>query len=157
MSLSPTDKETIKDVLRQLDWFEHLQASELKALLSGFDTADMVKGEVLITQGKTGETFYIIASGSVGVCLTGKLTERQIATLGAGEFFGEMSLISDAVRSASVICRESGVVYTLMRTTFRKVIMSNPFIGDTIRKVAAERRAEDHAIELSESMGKDMR
>jgi len=157
MSLSQSDKDLIKTVLEKLDWFGHLQPSELNALLLGFDKANMVKDETMITEGKTGEIFYIISTGAVGVFLKRKLIDQQVATLGPGEFFGEMSLISDEPRSASVVCLEDGLVFTLLRSTFRKVIMSNPFIGDLMRKAVATRRSENRAIEFSEMMGKGMK
>ncbi len=156
MSLSQQDKEEVKKVLAKLDWYSHLQPSELSSLLAGFEKANMVKGEVMITEGKTGEIFYIIDTGAVGIYLKRKLMDKQIATLGAGEFFGEMSLISDEPRSASVICEDDGVVFTLLRSTFRKVIMANPTIGSMLRKAAADRRSETRAIEFSEMMGKGM-
>jgi CRP-like cAMP-binding protein len=53
-----------------------------------------------------------------------------------------------------VICEEDGVVFTLLRDTFRKVIMGNPRVGDMIRKTASERKSATHAIELGEWMGK---
>jgi len=157
MSLSESDKAAIKTVLEKLDWYGHLQGSELTALLGGFEKASMVKDEVMITEGKTGEIFYIVASGSVGVFLKRKLVDKLVATLGPGDFFGEMSLISDEPRSASVVCQEDGVVYTLLRSTFRKVIRSNPFIGDLMRKAAAARRSENRAIEFGEWMGKGLK
>lgn len=156
MSLSQQDRDEIKKVLAKLDWFSHLQPSELSSLLSGFEKANMVKGEVMITEGKTGEIFYIIDTGSVGIYLRRKLMDKQIATLGPGDFFGEMSLISDEPRSASVVCEEDGVAFTLLRSTFRKVIMANPIVGAMIRKAAATRRSETRAIEFSEMMGKGM-
>jgi CRP-like cAMP-binding protein len=157
MSLSQEDRDSIKEVLKKLDWYAHLQESELNSLLAGFEKATMVRDEHLITEGKTGEIFYIIATGSVGVFLKRKLVDKQVATLLAGEFFGEMSLISDEPRSASVVCLEDGLVYTLLRSTFRKIIMANPYIGDRMRKAAAERRSEDRAIEFGEWMGKGLK
>lgn len=157
MSLSDSDKIAIKTVLQKMDWYEHLQPMELTSLLAGFEKANMVKDEVMITEGKTGEIFYIIDSGSVGVFLKRKLVDKLVATLGPGEFFGEMSLISDEPRSATVVCQEDGVVFTLLRSTFRKVLMSNPVIGDMVRKIAASRRSDDRAIEFSEWMGKGLK
>jgi hypothetical protein len=98
-------------------------AAFLLSLTLGVAPADMIKGEVMITEGRT----------------------------------GEMSLISDEPRSATVVCEEDGVVFTLMRSTFRKVIMGNQAIAGIIRKVAGERRAENYAIEYSESMAKGMK
>ena len=157
MSLSQADKDAILEVMKKLDWFEHLQQSEVSGLLAGFEKAKMVKDEVLITEGKTGEIFYIVSSGSVGVFLKRKLVDKQVTTLAPGDFFGEMSLISDEPRSASVVCMEDGEVFTLLRSTFSRIIMTNPYIGDKMRKAAAERRSENRAIEFGEWMGKGLK
>ena len=154
MKLEQDDIDAIKLVLQKIDFMQHLRQSEVDALIAGFDKAEVTKGETLITQGKTGEVFYILASGSVGVYLKRKLMDKQVAVLGPDSFFGEMSLIGDELRSASVICEEDGIVYTLMRETFRKVIMTNPLLSDKIRKTASKWKSETKAIEMSEWMGK---
>jgi CRP-like cAMP-binding protein len=67
-----------------------------------------------------------------------------------------MSLISDEPRSATVICEQDGVVYTLLKKTFREVILSNPAIADMVRKTASERKASTKSIEQAEWMGKKL-
>jgi CRP/FNR family transcriptional regulator/CRP/FNR family cyclic AMP-dependent transcriptional regulator len=154
MKLNEEDLTTIKEMLQKIDFMQHLRESELAALIAGFDKTEITKGETLITQDKNGEVFYIMASGKVGVYLKRKFLDKKVAELGVGSFFGEMSLISDDMRSASVVCEEDGIVYTLARDTFRKVIMTNPILADTIRKTASKRKSETRAIEMSEWMGK---
>jgi CRP-like cAMP-binding protein len=156
MSLNQQDNATIRQVLEKLAFYQFLQPSELEKLVGGFEKSDIGKGDTLITQDKTGEIFYILASGTVGVYLKGKLMDKKIATLGADSFFGEMSLISDEPRSATVVCEEDGVVYTLLKKTFREVIMSNPHISEMVRKTASERKASTKSIEHSEWMGKKL-
>lgn len=157
MKLTNEDMATIKGVLEQLHFYEHLHPSEVQALIEGFEKENAPKGETLITQGKPGEVFYILASGQVGVFLKGQLIDKRIATLGPSSYFGEMSLVSDAVRSASVVTDEDSVVYTLLRSTFNKIIMANPTLSDMIRKTAQQRRMDTRDIEYKEWMGKMMK
>ena len=156
MSHTPEEVTAITAALSQLPFYGYLKPLELEKLVDGFEKAPMAKGEVLITQGKTGEIFYILGSGSVGVYLTGKLVDKQIALLEPPSYFGEMSLVSNEARTASVICESDGVVYTLLRETFRRVILDNPHVADHIRRTATERKAATKAIEYGEWMGRKM-
>jgi CRP-like cAMP-binding protein len=154
MSLTETDIAAIRKALSELAFHQYLRPGEEDKLIAGFEKAPMKKDEILITQGRTGEIFYVLASGKVGVFLKGSLVDKKIATLEPPAYFGEMSLVSNEPRTASVICEEAGDVYTLLRTTFRDVILDNPHVGDLIRKTAAERKAATKAIEYQEWMGK---
>jgi len=157
MSLTQDDMTAIKAALEKLDFYSHLKPEEVQLLIAEFEKSEMKKGDVLITQGKGGSIFYIVASGMVGVYLKRALLDKRVAVLGPNSYFGEMSLISDEPRSASVICEADGVVYTLLRDTFRNIIMHNPYIADMVKKTAKERKDTNKAIEFQEFMGKSMR
>lgn len=157
MNVTPADREEIKAALEGLEWYELLAPSDLASLLDGFEKHAFVKGEVLITQGKTGEIFYILASGRVGIYLKRALIDRQVTTLGPHSFFGELSLLTNEPRTASVVGEEDGVVFTLTRETFQRALVNNPQVGALIRKTASERKAATHAIELGEAMGRSLR
>ena len=156
MSLTDSDIAAIKGALKQLAFYQYLRPGEEEKLIRGFEKAPMKKGDVLITQGKGGEIFYVLASGKVGVYLKGKMVDKQIAVLEPPAYFGEMSLVSKEPRTASVVCEEAGDVYTLLSTTFRDVILDNPHVADLIRKTAAERKAATKSIEYNEWMGKKL-
>lgn len=147
MELTPEDVAQAREVLKGVSFYDHLQPSELEELLKGFEKTATRPGEVLITQGKTGEVFYILASGSVGVFQQGKLIDKKIATLGPNSFFGEMALLDHDVRTAHVIVEEPGFVFTLVRATFEGVLLRNPQLAAFIRKTAAARRSQLRDLE----------
>ena len=157
MELDREELEQVSKVLKDIDFLEHLSPGEKEKLVAGFEKADIRKGEILITQGKSGSVFYILASGTVGIFLKRALLDKKIAALQSGSFFGEMSLISDEPRSASVVCETDGTVFTLLRDTFRDVIMHNPHISEVIRKTATRRKQETHNIELGEAIGRNFK
>jgi len=68
-----------------------------------------------------------------------------------------MSLISDEPRSASVKCETDGEVFTLLRDTFRDVIMHNPHISQVMKSTALKRQQDTHNIELGEAIGRNFR
>ncbi|MEK7477651.1 MAG: cyclic nucleotide-binding domain-containing protein [Candidatus Coatesbacteria bacterium] len=148
--LTAADVEQLKGALKDLSFLQYLSAAETEALLAGFDKAEMKKGELLIEQGTIGSIFYIVASGSVGVYRKRAFLDKQIARLGPGSYFGEMALLSRQPRSATVACEEDGVVFTLLRDTFRNVLLGNPHLAEMINRTAAKRREELVDIEISE-------
>ncbi len=145
---------TVRETLKKLSFYEFLKPQEVEKLILGFEKAQITKGDVLINQGKSGEIFYILASGAVGVFRKRAFVDKQITTLGPGDFFGEMSLLTYEPRSATVVCEQDGVAYTLLRRVFIDVIMDNPLVADLMKKTAAKRRTEIKHIEANEWLAK---
>jgi CRP-like cAMP-binding protein len=154
VKLAEGDARDVRRILQELDFYQFLSPAELAALIAGFEKTEIVKGETLITEGKSGEVFYILASGKVGVFLKSQMMDRRIATLEANSFFGEMSLLSEEPRSASVVCEEDGIAYTLSREVFLRVIMHNARLAELIRRTASSRKADTRSIEYSEWMAR---
>jgi len=157
MNLSDHDQGAIRMALAQLSFSAYLKPAELDKLVMGFEKTPIKKGETLITQGKTGELFYILSSGKVKVWLKGPYVDKLLANLEPPAFFGEMSLLSNTPRTATVVCEEDGEVFTLLRTTFRNLLMDNRHVAELIRKTAAERQAEIQALEDQEWRDKRMK
>jgi len=148
--LTPVDWEQLRKALKDLSFLQYLSMEETDKLVEAFEKAEMKKGEVLIEQGTIGGIFYIVASGSVGVYRKRAFFDKQIARLGPGSYFGEMALLSHQPRSATVACEEDGVVFTLLRDTFRDVILGNPHLSEMITRTATKRREELVDIEIEE-------
>ena len=157
MGLTEEDAVKIGGVLKDIDFLKHLSPRETEILIAGFEKTPMKAGDTLITQGKSGAIFYIIASGIVGVFLKRQLMDKKVATLVAGQYFGEMALLDDEPRSASVKCEKDGEVFTLLRDTFQTVIMHNLEIGREITATAKKRKVDTHNIDLNDSMQKKFR
>ncbi len=92
------------DALKQLPIFDALTLDEMKALYGISDQVQFADGEILIEQGHPGQGLFIVRDGSIRVCKVeagGK--ESVLATLPAGKYVGEMSLMDDAPTSARVV------------------------------------------------------
>ena len=102
------------DLLRQNSLFAPLPRPTLEAVAHQLQAIRFDTDEVVVTQGETGHEFYLIENGQVAVVMDG----RRLATLGRGDFFGEIALLRDVPRTATVTTLEPTVVLTLGREGF---------------------------------------
>lgn len=98
-------------------------------------------GAVIIRQGDPGDKFYLIRNGVVEVTVDqGKPTERILAELKEGEFFGEMALLTGEPRSATVVARTPLEVYTLGHEDFRAAVAASAPFREQLYKVYFQRQ-----------------
>jgi CRP-like cAMP-binding protein len=140
---------SLRIVLKKIAFLEILKVNELDALILALDERPFGAGEVIIKQNTIGETFYILASGSVGVYKEKFFSKKKVATLGANAIFGEMALIDNVKRNATVIGEEAGELYFLHREAFKKILLANPGIGDLLRHTSDYRKAKNRAFDLA--------
>jgi ATP-binding cassette subfamily B protein len=123
----------LRATLKRVDFFYSLNVAQLDALLQALKKSRARRGETLIRQGEVGDRFYILADGEVSVQVrSGFFGKKRIATLGQGDFFGEMALVTDQPRNASVIAEEDSALYVLRRRDFDAILMANPKIRQII-------------------------
>jgi serine/threonine protein phosphatase PrpC/CRP-like cAMP-binding protein len=114
-----------KQVLAQMPLFRQLDDAELRRVLQVTETHTYTDGEHIITEGQRGESLYIVLSGIVRV-LRG---EAQVKTLTVGENFGEMALIRNQPRSASVVSSGVSEMLVMHRAEFFEILRSQPRIA----------------------------
>ena len=96
--------------------------------------------EAIITEGELGDSMFIISSGLVKITKTSDTGgEVVLAHLGDGAFFGEMALIGEAPRSASVIAEEETVLFEVSRTVIAEVTKSFPSVAGIIMRFYRQR------------------
>lgn len=100
-------------------------------------------GEVIFAAGDTGDGFYLVESGTVQIsAVVGNGQSRVLATIGAGDFFGEMAVLDDAPRSATAKAETVVEVYFLSRSEFLRLIERRPqFALNLIREFSGRMRA----------------
>lgn len=130
-------------LLGQVPFLEPLAEQDLVTLALRLRSEFYAAGETILRQGDPGDSFYIVASGGVEV-FVGKApaVRRRVATLGAQEFFGEMSLMTGAERSADIVATRDTECYVLDKTAFKSIITGNDALVEAIGRRLAARQAE---------------
>jgi CRP/FNR family transcriptional regulator, cyclic AMP receptor protein len=133
---------------RKVNLFLALNDNELEMISRIAHPKTAHKGQVIFQEGEPGDSFYTILQGRVKVCLYdegGK--EYVLDVIKSGDYFGELSLINDLPRSASLISLENSEFLTINRHDFTRLLMENPAITLSLLKTCSNRlRAADERI-----------
>jgi|MudIll2142460700_1097286.scaffolds.fasta_scaffold262760_1 CRP-like cAMP-binding protein len=104
-------------------------------------------GTVLFREGEPGREMYVIQEGKVNISKRAGEIEKLLSALGPGEFFGEMSILSGAPRSATATCAEDSRLLVIDARTFESMVRGSAEIAVRLIKKLAERlRDADHQI-----------
>ncbi|HUI86366.1 MAG TPA: cyclic nucleotide-binding domain-containing protein [Nitrososphaerales archaeon] len=118
--------------------FSSLNKKQAESLVNSGRERSFKAGEKIVNEGDTGIGFYVILGGKVEVRKGGKL----LATLGRGQYFGEMSLIDKEGRSADVVAVEATKCLLITVWVFGALVEKNPKIAlGMLRELAARLRA----------------
>lgn len=129
---------TLVERLGNIELFSELTSKEIKKVASYMTTIDVREGRDLTVQGTVGREFMIIAEGEASVRRNGRL----IATLGPGDFFGELAVIAGVPRTATVTAETKMVVEALNRREFSSLLDESPKLSRKIL-VGAVKRLHD--------------
>ncbi|MCY1017367.1 cyclic nucleotide-binding domain-containing protein [Pyxidicoccus sp. MSG2] len=103
-------------------------------------TRFLQKGEVVVKEGDSGTSMFVVLEGRVAVAREAEGQEpRVVEQLGAGEFFGELALLTGTPRTASVVALEDAVVLELAQTGDRAAWADYGVEGDKVEQTARER------------------
>ena len=117
--------------------FETLTIDELKAVASVTDASDLPAGTTLIAEDEPGHALLVLLDGTASVTASGS----HLATLGPGDFFGEIALLGDGRRTATVTAESPVRVLTMGGSDFRVFERDMPEAAERLRESAAERMA----------------
>ena len=113
------------DVLQRVPLFADLTKRELQQIARLFKSRRFARGETVVQEGSGGAAFFVIESGEARVSIGGK--ERS--TLKPGDYFGEIALIDEGTRMATITASSDMVCYGLTFWDFRPVVEANGVIG----------------------------
>ena len=126
------------DLLRNVRLFSSCNDKELGRIAALTDVVDVPAGKVLTEEGKAGGEAFVIASGKA----TAKVNKKKVATMGPGNFFGEMSLLDHGPRTATIIADEPMTLLVLDPRSFVELLEDVPSVSRKIMRTLAERLRE---------------
>jgi CRP-like cAMP-binding protein len=106
---------------------------------------ELPKGTVLFHEGDPGREMYVLQAGKIAISKRVRDVERVLATLGPGEFFGEMAIISNKPRNATAVVAEAARVLVIDPKTFEGMVRGNAEIAIRMIKKLADRLSEADA------------
>ena len=136
-------------LLQSVPIFSDLSPSDLNKIAERMVLRAFTKGQMILLEDDLGQTFFVIAGGSVKITrLSADGREVILAMLGESDFFGEMSLLDGAGRSANVVALEASEVLTLARNDFLEILQDYPKISISLLEELTQRiRKSDQQIE----------
>ncbi|HEU4939790.1 MAG TPA: mechanosensitive ion channel family protein [Vicinamibacterales bacterium] len=127
-------------VLSGIDLFAGLDEETLGEIARSLTPRRYGNGEAIVRQGEPGESMFIICSGRATVVI--EPDRREVATIEAGGYFGEMSLLTGDPRTATVLARGDTLVFELNADLFRRLGVTHPQAVEQVALAAAARRVE---------------
>ena len=123
------------EALKRAPLFEGLSKKELRELARATEDLKIEAGTVLCKEGSLGREFFVIVDGVAEVTKGGK----RLATRQAGEFFGEIALLTTTKRTATVTAKTPIRCFILTRGDFRRVLDESPSVERKVMQALAER------------------
>ncbi len=115
-----------KDLFKGIYLFRELSPKETDLILAISKEKKYGKDKIIFKEGETGDAFYVVVSGSVRIStVVPGVGEEALTVLRSGEYFGEMSLIDDAPRSASAIANEDTILISIAKDDFEQLLAKN--------------------------------
>ncbi|MEA2471511.1 MAG: hypothetical protein QOE38_2510, partial [Thermoleophilaceae bacterium] len=124
-------------LLRLLPLFAVLSPPELEGIAKSLQAVSVERGEVVVEQGGPGDHYYAIADGTVEVAADG----ATVCTMTRGDGFGEIALLHDVPRTATVRAITSASLYTLEKEPFLETIAGHPVARGKAAAIASQRLA----------------
>jgi ATP-binding cassette subfamily B protein len=108
-------------------------------LAAALETLEVGPGEVIVRQGAPADRFYIVVDGAVDVIRLEEGEERTLARLRRGQFFGEMAILRDIPRTATVKSVRSTTLLAMDRDTFRDLVAQSLTTAETFERLVQQR------------------
>jgi len=134
-----------------------LDAEDIKRLAAGSRLEQFGSGEAIVEIGEPGRSLYVVTSGQVQVLYPARDSEFELARLGPGDFFGEMALLNDKPRSATVRAVDAVEALVLDKSEFRGIVVDRPHVALKLLEALSVRirHADEQISGLSDQAVRD--
>jgi CRP-like cAMP-binding protein len=133
-------RDEIVGFLGKVQLFQGLTKRQMETLAKTFVERKYSAGQAIVTQGKGGEGFFVVTAGKAEIVRERNDGEKVVVNqVGPGDFFGELALLDDGVRTATVTAQEDTVCLVLTSWDFISVLREDADMGVAILKELARR------------------
>ena len=132
-------KNTKIDLIKRVPLFSKLSTAGLREVAGVADEIDLPEGKMLTKEGERGREFFVLLAGSAEVRKGG----RRVATLGEGDFLGEIALVTNVPRTATVTTTSPVRALVITDRDFAGLLRNSPQIGQGVLAALGERLAHD--------------
>jgi CRP-like cAMP-binding protein len=127
------------ELLRRLPLFAELDGLQIQHVAAQLQEEELEAGVVFIRQGELGHIFYVIESGRVEVFVTSDGEDRAVVQRGPGEYVGEIALLLEVPRTASVRTLEPTRLLVLQKRDFERLVGEHLFISRGLEQESSRR------------------
>ena len=135
----PLRRDAKVELLKKAPLFADCSKTELRALAKTADELDLREGPVMTREGRPGREFFVLVDGSALVTKKGK----KVAELKGGDWFGEIALLTDTPRTATVTATSAVDVLVITDRRFKAVVETMPSIALKVLSSVSERLTQD--------------
>ena len=128
------------EFLRGFSVFADLTPGTLSTIADSMTPVQYNQGDTIIRQGDVGDLFYVIREGEVEVLVSDESGDRVVQTLEQGNYFGEVALMTDQPRNATIRALQPTTCYTLSKEKFREVLDNSESFQQELRKALFARQ-----------------
>ena len=137
--------ETEVQSLRQVPMFRGIEPSRLKLLAFTSERISFAEGQKFFSQGDAADAAYVILDGKADVVLDSKEAQLKLAELGRNALVGEMGILSDAPRSATVVASEPSSALRIDKRVFLDLLAQFPQMSIAVMRELANRLERTNA------------
>jgi CRP/FNR family transcriptional regulator, cyclic AMP receptor protein len=127
------------ELIKRVPLFSHCSKKELGLVAQIADEIDLPEGKTLMREGDRGREFFVLVEGSADV----RRQNRKVNTLGGGDFFGEIALVSQRPRTATVTTSSPVRALVVTEQSFRSLLDRAPDVQRKVLQALADRVAAD--------------
>jgi CRP/FNR family cyclic AMP-dependent transcriptional regulator len=131
--------------LRSVPGFSSLDDRDLLQIVGVSMNLHWPAGSTVFTEGAPAEGLYIVLSGGVRILVGPKESESEVALIGPGEFFGELSLLEDRTHSKNARATEDTELMILPKESFRALLEVDTVLAQHVKEKVEERLRENQA------------
>ena len=127
---------TPQDLLR-VPLFANLPADATEVLAASLDIEHFPAGRSLLIVGNSGYAFYVLDEGRVSATVAG----QELRVMGPGDYFGEIAILGEGRRTATITAIEPVTAWKLFGTSFRELEMTRPDVAEALKEAMRQRLA----------------